>query len=101
MNKPLPQMVEDTAFAYGGYAKVTGDILIQGDGVRFADDDGSWLVESVTVGGGQVALMLVDRRVHIASVVADVMHRPFEGMSDDPRLHVRVLDLATPVWMRM
>lgn len=97
----LPQMVEDEGFAYGGYARIRADALIEGDGVRLGVDGPCWLVEMVKIEDEKAFLVLTDRRVHVARTVSGALGRHVDGADDDPEPHFRVLHRAADVWMRM
>jgi hypothetical protein len=96
-------LTEDMTFPFGGYAKAGAENLIEGDGVRFAADlmQRCYLVEAVDVVDAVVHVILTDRSVHVASVAADLFHRPFEGMAADPDLHSRTFAVGAPVWIRL
>lgn len=99
----MSHLVEDETFPYSGYAKATVADLVDGDGVRFTPIIGARceLVESMTVHGDLVDLILTDRSVHVASVFADAFHRPIEGMSADPGLVAMSVAAVTTVWIRL
>lgn len=108
---PLPEgnptmtdnFAEDLSFPWGGYWVGFASRLMPGDGVRFDRDDPTcWLVHEVNVrGDGKVDLLLTNRTVHVANVFADALHRPIEGMADDPQPHLRTLTCDQQVWIRL
>lgn len=98
----MQMMVEDEDFKYAGYAKVAAEMVIEGDGVRFNDVEPGVIVRAVTKEKGyKVSFLVEDRAAHVASVFADALKRPIEGMSADPMPAVRVLASTDPVWIRL
>jgi hypothetical protein len=94
-------LVEDEDFKYAGYARVEAAKVIEGDGVRFNDVEPGVIVHAVTRLGDDVSFLVSDRAAHVASVFADALKRPIEGMSADPMPAVRVLASTDPVWIRL
>lgn len=94
------RMIEDVEFGWGGYAKVTVDMLVQGDGVRFNSLTPCQNVMAIEKIGSLVELTLVDRRVVVQEVVAH-LGRDLDDGSIVASAESVIFDADRVVWVRL
>lgn len=103
--EPNPRLYEDETFEYGGYAKVTPADLVIGDGIRWPDGDGCWLIVDVVIDAdfGLADLTLVDRSSHVTTVLAEAGIVKADELASAliDSTFTRVVGVDEPVWVRL
>lgn len=104
-NPEVNRIVEDESFEYGGYARTTPAHVVIGDGVRWPNGDGCWIVVDVVLDEafGLADFTLADRSAHVETVLAQAGIVKNDDLAEilADMTFSRVIGLDESVWVRL